>query len=54
MSEFDYNRRLFADDPVAAAKYLGLREPSASTAERAAYAATASVILNLDVTVTKE
>jgi hypothetical protein len=54
MSGFEYNRKLFEDDPAAAAKYLGQREPSARTAEKAAYATAAGVILNMDVTVTKE
>jgi hypothetical protein len=53
LSGYEYNRKLFQADPAAATKYLGA-DNSGDPGERAAYTTAASVILNLDVSVTKE
>src|SRR5262249_42830944 len=53
-----YYRDRFQSDPAAAAKYLAqgkaARDPKLDVRELAAYAAAASLILNLDAAVTKE
>ena len=53
-----FYRREFQDDPAAAARYLSQgaapRDENLDARELAAYAAVASLILNLDATVTKE
>jgi hypothetical protein len=54
IGDYQYNRKLFEADPKAAANYLGEDKSWASASEMAAYATAASVILNMDVTVTKE
>jgi len=58
LSSLRYYRDAFQSDPAAAVKYLGERDappdPNLNPSELAAYATVASMILNLDVTVTKE
>lgn len=62
LSGFERDRGVFEADPAAAMKYISLeREASPSpdansiaVSQKAAYMAAASVILNLDVTITKE
>jgi len=51
---YQYNRKLFEGDAKAAASYLGEGQSFAGASELAAYTTAASVILNMDVTVTKE
>jgi len=58
LSSFNYYRDGFATDPASAAKYLNQgqapRDEKLDARELAAYAAVASMILNLDAAVTKE
>jgi len=58
LSSFGYYRDGFATDPASAAKYLNqgqaARDEKLDARELAAYAAVASMILNLDAAVTKE
>jgi hypothetical protein len=57
LASFQYQRDRFQTDPAAAAKYLkqgeAPRDESLDAREHAAYAAIASLILNLDAAVTK-
>jgi hypothetical protein len=58
LSSFNYYRDLFQSDPAAATRYLAQgeapRDEKLDAHELAAYSAVASMILNLDVAVTKE
>jgi hypothetical protein len=58
LSGFRYNLDVFQGDRAAAVKYISVgnspRDPERDASEAAAYMTVASVILNLDVTVTKE
>jgi hypothetical protein len=57
-SSFNYYRDMFQSDDAAAVKYLShgeaARDEKLDAPDLAAYAAVASMILNLDVVVTKE